>query len=107
MSRRSKYSSHLLHLELRGDPHALLDVLLLHPLAGEDDEGLHDLDGVAAAEDEVLGLVEMLVDDLALLGEVIEDPLQVLHAVADVARLVLHHQAEEFLVDRRSARCTR
>ena len=31
------------------------------------------------------------VNDLALLGEVIEHPLEMLHAVADVTRLVLHH----------------
>src|SRR6185312_1208014 len=44
----------LLVLERHRDADALLDVLLLETLAGEDDEGLHHLGGIAAAEDEVL-----------------------------------------------------
>src|SRR5690349_12731953 len=48
----------LLQLEGVRDANALLDVLLLEPLAGENDEWLQHLGGVAAAEDEVLGLVQ-------------------------------------------------
>src|SRR5439155_26572730 len=88
----------LLQLERVGDADTFGDLFLLEALAGEDDERLHDLGRVAAAEDEVPGPVEMVVDELAPLGEMVEYPLQVLHAVADVAGLVLHDQPEELLI---------
>src|SRR5439155_361819 len=88
----------LLHLEGQRDTRALRDVLLLQALAGEDDERLQHLGRIAGAEDEVLGLVEVVVDQLALLGEVIDHPLEMLHPVAHVPRLVLHNQAKELLV---------
>src|SRR5262249_39832806 len=80
----------LLELEHLLDADALLDVRLLRSLARQDDEGLHDLGGVAGSEDEVLGLVEVAVDGLAALRMIVEHPLEMLHAVADVAGLALH-----------------
>src|SRR5437773_8143435 len=77
----------LLHLEGHRDARALGDVLLLEPLARENDERLQDLGRVAGAEDEVLGLVEVGVDQLALLREVVEHPLEMLHPVPDVPGL--------------------
>src|SRR5579885_772522 len=88
----------LLELEGSRDAHAFLDAGAREALAREDDERLEHLGGVAGAEDEVLGLVEMLVDHLAALGMMVEHPLQVLHPVAHVPGLVLHHQPEELLV---------
>src|SRR5258708_4132519 len=40
----------------------------------------------------------MAVQDLALLREMIEHPLEMLHAVTDMACLVLHYEAENPLV---------
>src|SRR5579883_3091103 len=88
----------LLELEGGRDADAFLDAGAGEALAREDDERLEHLGGVAGAEDEILGLVEMLMDHLAAFGMMIEHPLQVLHAVADVPGLVLHDQPEELLV---------
>lgn len=57
---------HLLELESGGDLDALRDVLLLEAAAGEHDERLGQLGRCARRERNVLGLVEMAVQDFAL-----------------------------------------
>src|SRR5262245_19780156 len=89
--------AHLLRIDERHPGHAELDVG--EAAAGEDRPRLRGLGLERECEDGLLAEVEDLVDLLRAVGMALEEVLQVLHTVGDVARLVLHAQAEDRLLD--------
>ena len=60
---------HLFQLECGGDAHTLFDVLALESAARQHDEGFGELGRRAAGERDILGFIEMAMQDLALLRE--------------------------------------
>ncbi len=89
---------HLLQVELRRYLDPFLDVLFLETTAGQDDECLGQFGRGRAGERNIFSFIEMRMQDFALFREVLEHVFEMLHAVADVPRFILHHQAENFLV---------
>src|SRR5262245_60982038 len=89
--------AHLLGIDERHPGHAELDVG--EASAGENRARLRGLGLEREREDSLLAEVEDLVDLLRAVGMALEEVLQVLHTVGDVARLVLHAQAEDRLLD--------
>src|SRR5262245_45365856 len=86
----------LLRVDERHPGHAELDVG--EAAARENRARLRGLGLEREREDGLLAEVEDLVDLLRAIGVALEEVLEVLHAVGDVARLVLHAQTEDRLL---------
>src|SRR5262249_14017899 len=89
---------HLPEIELGRDLDAFLDVLALEAASGQYDERFGQLSSRCAGKRNVLSLIQVGMENFALLRKVLKHVLEVLHPVAYVSRFVLHYEAEDLLV---------
>src|SRR5207245_781585 len=90
---------HLFKLEGGGYANSLSNIFRLETPTRQDDESFRQLRGSSCRKGDIFGLVQVAVQNFALLRIVLQYPLEVLHAVADMASFVLHHEPENLLIN--------